>query len=749
MLKEMGNENTSGIVEKEQVGCPDYMEQENEIEIQQTFDAKATKSDSCDTEVNKSPSMEIVSQDEKEAIDGYPREVCETKANGLPDSASKDEEVIEDHNQSSADIAIASNPQEMRTLSHSEQKYDARLLVQNRASNVDSSIDDDHVIVKVETETPSIEGESIEMTTHQENCDLLRNIGNTENGIINEKGKEDHPKVEMDSSLNAPHGLQTVSKDTSAMECEVKDEHVVLEETIKEDKSSSEPNTSYVDDETMAEEEVQFINEVDQTLKEIGLVETKGSVREDENGEEEKLTDKMTIEEIDTIGNKSSALCKDREDETTTEEWSPDIGSSLEIKKVNETKHPAPEQYSKTETATPQVPQSNGVAIRLVFPKQYTNYKTPRLLVIDQRWGESTEERCGLISESSLEIKKMDEPVLLPEPEHELEPGYAYPNREPLDKTSSTQVPEPNGGENIMEMCKLTSVCSSQIKKVDESESRHSPPEQISNNETSRVQVPELNGGENTVEKCRSTCEFSMEIEQVSKFEHELEPDMCSRSSIRTERSTLHVLGQNRPDKTLERWRSISESCFEVKTLHESDLASKSECKPKVEPDSKQKLPESKEGETIEKLCEESIPNHPIIQLARKSPSFEFGIPFDSRSEESDQTPLLYQDRTAPRRFSSCSSYVGPLHQEAVEVEEKTLRMERSTSDVSRSPFLNLLKEEKPENSASDNKDQENGFQSSLPTEECDGISTRLNRKGKPRSSLFTTCICCASSALS
>ncbi|KAL0433714.1 UNVERIFIED_CONTAM: hypothetical protein Slati_2705700 [Sesamum latifolium] len=40
----------------------------------------------------------------------------------------------------------------------------------------------------------------------------------------------------------------------------------------------------------------------------------------------------------------------------------------------------------------------------------------------------------------------------------------------------------------------------------------------------------------------------------------------------------------------------------------------------------------------------------------RKSPSFDFGLPFDTRSTESDQTPLLYQDRTAKRSFSNGSA---------------------------------------------------------------------------------------------
>ncbi|XP_073047604.1 uncharacterized protein [Primulina eburnea] len=537
----------------------------------------------------------------------------------------------------------------------------------------------------------------------------------------------------MGSSLNAPDDLRMVPKDTSALECEVKDEHLVLEERLTANKLSSGANTFRVD-QTRAEEEVQGTNDVDQMVKEIGLVETKGSVPVDESREEERLTDETTVEDIGTLGNKSSAFYKDRENETTTEECNSKVGSSLEDKKVNE-----PERE----------PEPGNL-----FPVQYPNDETNTLQVLQSNGVESIIEKFRAKSESSLEIKKVDEPA------RELEPGYALPKQYSVDKTPPVQVIEPNGGDYIVERCKLKSNFLSEIKKVDETV--HSLPEQNATKETSTVQVPELDGGENTKEKCRSTCESSLTIKKVSEPEPEIEPrHVFSEQHPDIEKSTLQIpIG---PDRTLEKCRSKSESSFEIKKSNESELVSKSECKPKAEPDSKRMLaeqyfnnetstpqvPEYKEGQTIEKLSTESNPNHPINQLElRKSPSFDFGLPFDSRSEESDKTPLLYQDRTAPRRFSSCSGYLSPLHHEAVEVQEKTIRMERSTSDVSKFPFLNLLKEEKPENLAVD-KDQENGLKSSLSTEDCNGISAKRNGKRKPRSSLFTTCICCTSSALS
>ncbi|XP_073135855.1 uncharacterized protein [Henckelia pumila] len=669
MLKEMGNQNTSGIV----------------------VDAKATESDSSDVEVKKTLPMENVSHYEKEAIDGCKSEDSETKTNGLPNSTSESEEVIEDQNQSSA--------------------------VQDRVLRVDSSIDDRVVANRedgsAETETPSVEGESIEMSAHQGNCDPSCNMENTENCIRNEKGVEDHPKVGMGSSLNAPPDLRPVSKDTSALECEINDEYLSLGETLTGNKSSSGTNTFHVD-QTRVGEEVQGTNDVDEMVKEIGLVEAKDSVRRDGKREEEKST-------VEEIGTKSSALCEDGEDETSTEECSSEVGSPLEIKKVNkpELGHLFPCDILTEQLLNKgQVLQTNGVEssqekfsaksessleieklnqlepeLELVFLEQYTNDETSRLLVSEPNGGEITVK-----SESSLEIKKVDKPE--PEPE----PGYAFPKQYSVDKTLSIQVLEPNPGENVVERCKLTSESSSEIKKVSE---------------------PEL------------------------EPEPEIEPrHVFSEQHPGVEKSTLQLVGPNGAARILEKSKSLSESSFQIKKLNESEFASKSECKPKAEPDSKQMLAEqysNKETstpQTIEKLSTESNPNHPINQLElRKSPSFDFGLPFDSRSEESDQTPLLYQDRTAPRRFSS---YITPLHHEAVEVEEKTIRMERSTSDVSRSPFLNLSKEEKPENFAVD-KDEDNGLKSSLSTEECDGISTQRNGKRKPRSSLFTTCICCTS----
>lgn len=132
--------------------------------------------------------------------------------------------------------------------------------------------------------------------------------------------------------------------------------------------------------------------------------------------------------------------------------------------------------------------------------------------------------------------------------------------------------------------------------------------------------------------------------------------------------------------------------------------------------------------------------------MLRKSPSFDFGIvPYDARSDESDQTPLLYNDRSAaPRRVSSCSTlgfqsvsvqteYLeNSLQYEAEEVEEKTIQMERSNSESLRMKTVALP-----------NNDEKVNVIVKSTQQDCDLVSPKGTGKKKMRSSLFTTCICC------
>ncbi|KAA8527660.1 hypothetical protein F0562_035471 [Nyssa sinensis] len=151
---------------------------------------------------------------------------------------------------------------------------------------------------------------------------------------------------------------------------------------------------------------------------------------------------------------------------------------------------------------------------------------------------------------------------------------------------------------------------------------------------------------------------------------------------------------------------------------------------------------------------------HPEL---RKSPSFDFDLSLEVRYD-SDQTPLLHHDKTATRSIPSRDDdKVGKsiskprydlvqLKYEALPVEEKTIKMERSDSEKSRTPFLSFLNKdeqtyvvvspEKQDGHVADKKEVKESWNS--PTEEVPLTTPKGSGKRKPRSSLFSTCICCA-----
>ncbi|XP_057475538.1 uncharacterized protein LOC130763616 [Actinidia eriantha] len=112
----------------------------------------------------------------------------------------------------------------------------------------------------------------------------------------------------------------------------------------------------------------------------------------------------------------------------------------------------------------------------------------------------------------------------------------------------------------------------------------------------------------------------------------------------------------------------------------------------------------------------------------RKSPSFDFDLSLEARSEESDQTPLLHQNKTKTRSLSTLD---GSVQYQAILLEEKTIEVERSNLDKQRAPFLNFLIEEE--------KKKDGGVD-----EKREVAITKRREKRKPRPSLFSTCICCA-----
>ncbi|XP_012853877.1 PREDICTED: uncharacterized protein LOC105973403 [Erythranthe guttata] len=136
----------------------------------------------------------------------------------------------------------------------------------------------------------------------------------------------------------------------------------------------------------------------------------------------------------------------------------------------------------------------------------------------------------------------------------------------------------------------------------------------------------------------------------------------------------------------------------------------------------------------------ETVVTESKVEL-RKSPSFDFGLPFVAMREESERTPLLYQERPKIRSLSTSSTMRfqnrsvqteilgSSLRYEAVEVEEKTIRMEGGKSESSEGSYVNL----------------ENKEVTIAKQEDCAVVtSPKGNGKRKPKSSIFTTCMCCA-----
>ncbi|CAN4092868.1 unnamed protein product [Withania somnifera] len=164
---------------------------------------------------------------------------------------------------------------------------------------------------------------------------------------------------------------------------------------------------------------------------------------------------------------------------------------------------------------------------------------------------------------------------------------------------------------------------------------------------------------------------------------------------------------------------------------------------------------------SIVRVSLETIPEKSVnaIEL-RKSPSFDFGV--HRRSSESDQTPLLCPDRIPTRSLSVGSNAKfsnsitrteynrSSLDYEAVEVEEKTIRVERSDSDISSTPLLGLSNKGENADLKVTSETQQNdvavmkgeNLQASQE-KETSPTSPKGSGKRKPRPSFFTTCICC------
>ncbi|CAK7327140.1 unnamed protein product [Dovyalis caffra] len=167
--------------------------------------------------------------------------------------------------------------------------------------------------------------------------------------------------------------------------------------------------------------------------------------------------------------------------------------------------------------------------------------------------------------------------------------------------------------------------------------------------------------------------------------------------------------------------------------------------------------------ESVGRLSTESNPDNVNIHIQiRKSPSFDLDLRIDARSEESDQTPLLYQDKITTESSSKQadvrlqSPHLLSQHNEEalrpMAVEEKVITPERSDSEKSRTPFLGFMKEDDEAHVIVTPKEQDNHAAPekaakdlwNSPAKEVASASPKGKEKHRRRTSLFGHCMCCA-----
>lgn len=144
----------------------------------------------------------------------------------------------------------------------------------------------------------------------------------------------------------------------------------------------------------------------------------------------------------------------------------------------------------------------------------------------------------------------------------------------------------------------------------------------------------------------------------------------------------------------------------------------------------------SREQEGGERFSTESSSESLAIQAEmRKSPSFHFELLAEGSTEDSDQTPLLYHDKTV----TPSAQYQG------MPVEEEPLKLEKSDSDKSRTPFLSFLKEEEEAHLVASQKNQDTVIAEKESAKEVwNSTSPKRRTKRRSKSSLFSNCLCCA-----
>ncbi|KAB2039947.1 hypothetical protein ES319_D02G046700v1 [Gossypium barbadense] len=161
--------------------------------------------------------------------------------------------------------------------------------------------------------------------------------------------------------------------------------------------------------------------------------------------------------------------------------------------------------------------------------------------------------------------------------------------------------------------------------------------------------------------------------------------------------------------------------------------------------------------ESVGRFSLESNPDTINSQM-RKSPSFDLDLRIHARAEDSDQTPLLYQDKTTIESFSTqaeekanTENGENPSQYESMATEEKAVTLERSDSEKSRTPFLGFLKEDEEEadehNMLMEKNPKKQGNQSATnktTTKVSTSVTTKGKVKRKPITAFFGTCMCCA-----
>ncbi|XP_024197166.1 uncharacterized protein LOC112200372 [Rosa chinensis] len=190
----------------------------------------------------------------------------------------------------------------------------------------------------------------------------------------------------------------------------------------------------------------------------------------------------------------------------------------------------------------------------------------------------------------------------------------------------------------------------------------------------------------------------------------------------------------------------LSQQVTQHNEPHQAEAAAAAESKTLVEVETSS-VSVSSGSETLENVgrsstvSTESDPDNLNIVHAQiqKSPSFSLDLQNEARTEESDSTPLLYQDKAEIESSASQG--------------EKVITLERSESEESKTPFLGFLKEEEETHVVvvAQNKHENHSPSKNSKRNLCDSVtgkaaptSSKGKEKRRNRASLFSNCLCCA-----